>query len=95
MFPVAQFNNPDRTRLAVVFPKIKTLYGDFARKHHVPGVAYGVVVDGELVFAGGIGVQNIESRTPVTPDSVFRIASISKSFAAMAVLKLRDDGKRI
>lgn len=93
MFPVARFNNLDRSKLAAAFPKIEKLYRDFAEQRHLPGLAYGVVVDGKLAFAGGIGVQNIETRTPVTPDSVFRIASMSKSFTAMALLKLRDEGK--
>ncbi len=93
MFPIAQFNNLDRSRLAPAFPKIETLYRDFAEERHIPGIAFGIVVDGALAFAGGIGVQNVETQAPVTPDSVFRIASMSKSFTAMALLKLRDEGK--
>ncbi len=93
MFPLAQFNHPDRSKLARVFPQIENLYRDFAEQYHVPGLAYGVVCDGSLVFAGGIGIQNVDTQTPVTPDSVFRIASMSKSFTAMALLKLRDTGK--
>jgi CubicO group peptidase (beta-lactamase class C family) len=53
----------------------------------------GIVVDGELVWVKTAGVQDTGTRAPVTPDSVFRIASMSKSFTAMAVLKLRDAGK--
>ncbi|MCZ2097392.1 MAG: beta-lactamase family protein, partial [Anaerolineae bacterium] len=87
MFPVARFDNLDRSKLVSAFPKIEKLYRDFAKKQHVPGVVYGVVVDGKLVFSGGIGVQNIETQTPVTPDSVYRIASMSKSFTAMALLR--------
>jgi CubicO group peptidase (beta-lactamase class C family) len=57
-----------------------------------PGVAYGVVVDGELVHAGGLGTAVVgEERTP-GPDTVFRIASMTKSFVAAAVLVLRDRG---
>ncbi|MCC6805288.1 MAG: beta-lactamase family protein [Anaerolineae bacterium] len=93
MFPIARFDNLDRSKLASAFPKIEKLYRDFAGKEHVPGVVYGVVVDGKLVFSGGIGVQNIETQTPVTPDSVYRIASMSKSFTAMALLRLRDAGR--
>ena len=93
MFPLAQFSHPDRSKLERVFPKIDKLYRDYAEQHQLPGVAYGIVSDGSLIFAGGIGVQNVETRAPVTPDSVFRIASMSKSFTAMALLKLRDAGK--
>ncbi len=93
MFPIAQFNHPDRSKLARVFPKIDRLYRDYAEQHQLPGLAYGIVCDGSLIFAGGVGIQNVETQTPVSPDSVFRIASMSKSFTAMALLKLRDAGK--
>jgi CubicO group peptidase (beta-lactamase class C family) len=57
-----------------------------------PGVAYGVVRDGVLVHAGGAGT--LRDGEDALPDaaSVFRIASMTKSFVAAAVLLLRDDG---
>lgn len=39
------------------------------------------------------GVRELDARAPVTPDTVFRIASMTKSFTALAILKLRDAGK--
>jgi D-alanyl-D-alanine-carboxypeptidase/D-alanyl-D-alanine-endopeptidase len=69
------------------------LFAGFQREHHVPGLVYGVVADGELVYVRALGVQDIETRAPVTADTVFRIASMSKQFAALATLKLRDAGK--
>ena len=56
-------------------------------------MVYGVVADGKLVHVRGLGVQDIATKTPVTPDTLFRIASMSKAFTALAILKLRDDGK--
>ena len=73
--------------------QLDALFADFARKSHVPGLVYGVVADGRLVHVRGIGVQDIESRRPVTPETLFRIASMTKAFTALTVLKLRDDGK--
>jgi CubicO group peptidase (beta-lactamase class C family) len=93
MFPLPQFSSTDRSRLFAAFPRIETIFRQFAEQHPVPGLAYGIVVDGKLATAGGIGVQNVVDQTAVTPDSIFRIASMSKSFTAMAVMKLRDDGK--
>ena len=58
----------------------------------MPGVAYGVIVDGELIHTRGVGSTSTEARTPPTPDTVFRIASMTKSFTAATVLLLRDDG---
>ena len=59
----------------------------------MPGIAYGVLIDGQLVHTGGVGVRDLASRSPITPDTVFRIASMTKSFTALCILKLRDEGK--
>jgi len=67
-------------------------YEEAAAANHLPGLAYGVVVDDSLLFFGGFGTSNIDSELPVTKHSLFRIASMSKSFTAMAILKLRDEG---
>src|SRR6188472_3051117 len=58
----------------------------------IPGMAYGVVIAGDLVHARGLGtLHHGEDRVP-DEDSVFRIASMTKSFTASAVLLLRDEG---
>ena len=62
-------------------------------KDHIPGVAVGIVKDGKLVVARGYGVANLETGTPVTPDTVFRIASMSKGFTAESILLLQEEGK--
>ena len=58
-------------------------------------MVWGVVKDGRLVHVKGAGVQDIESKRPVTADTLFRIASMTKAFTALSVLKLRDDGKLV
>ena len=60
---------------------------------HIPGMVYGIVKDGRLVHVKGLGVQDIDARRPVTSDTLFRIASMTKSFTALSILKLRDEGK--
>ncbi len=60
---------------------------------HIPGMVWGVVKDGKLVHVKGAGIQDIDSKRPVTADSLFRIASMTKSFTALSILKLRDEGK--
>jgi CubicO group peptidase (beta-lactamase class C family) len=60
---------------------------------HVPGTVYGVVKDGQLVLAQGLGVRDIETGRRVDADTRFRIASMSKAFTALAILHLRDQGK--
>lgn len=58
-----------------------------------PGLAYGLIVDGELIDSNSFGYINLERKLPTTHQSLFRIASMTKSFTAMAIIKLRDDGK--
>jgi len=58
----------------------------------LPGLAVGIVEDDEIVYARGFGVQNVDTRAPVTPDSVFCVASISKAFVATAVVQLAERG---
>ena len=90
----AAFTSEDRLqKIAQSFPAIDKIFKDYAASNHLPGVAYGLVVDGKLVHKGNIGYTDIEKKIPVTSSSLFRIASMSKSFAAMAILKLRDEGK--
>lgn len=59
----------------------------------MPGAVVGVIIDGELAFVKAAGVREKTGDAPVTPETVFRIASMTKSFTAMAILKLRDEGK--
>ena len=60
---------------------------------HIPGMVWGVVKDGKLVHVKGAGVQDVDAKRPVTADTLFRIASMTKAFTALSILKLRDDGK--
>ncbi len=90
----AVFTGADRMeKIMQTFPVIDKIFNDYAAANYLPGVAYGLVVDGKLVYKNNIGFTDIEKKIPVTSSSLFRIASMSKSFAAMAVLKLRDEGK--
>lgn len=58
-----------------------------------PGAALAITVDGRLVFAHGYGYADSAAMEPVQPDSLFRIASITKPFTAAAILKLIEQGK--
>ncbi len=58
----------------------------------MPGAAIAIVRDGRLVLARGYGLANVENEEPVEPDSLFRIASISKPITAAATLQLVEEG---
>lgn len=58
-----------------------------------PGCALGVMRDGELAYAKGYGLANVELGVPITPATVFDLGSVSKQFTALAVVLLARDGK--
>ena len=79
--------------LATAFPEVERIFTTWIERAHVPGAAMGIIVDGELAWVHTAGVSDTVAKRPVTPDTVFRIASMTKSFTALAILKLRDEGK--
>lgn len=56
-------------------------------------MAVGVVEEGEILYAKGWGMADLEHDVPMTPDSVFDIASVSKQFAGLAIAMLEDEGE--
>ena len=62
-------------------------------KNQIPGFALAVVQDGETVYGEGFGVTDMESEQPVTPETVFLLASTSKPITSIAVMQLVEAGK--
>lgn len=88
------FSDPDRVKkIEAAYPVIDKIYKDYAEQNHFPAITYGIVVDGKLVHTGSVGYTELSAKTEATSKSAFRIASMSKSFTAMVILKLRDEGK--
>lgn len=65
----------------------------FMATWNVPGASVAIVKDGHIVYQRGFGWADIEAHTPVQPDSLFRIASVSKTFTAVTIMKLAQEGK--
>lgn len=86
--PVAARSSQDGRKLdeigAVVTAKMA--------EYHVPGVAFGIVKDGRQELRA-FGVTNVDNSQPVTPETVFPIASITKTVGATAIMRLVQDGK--
>jgi CubicO group peptidase (beta-lactamase class C family) len=80
-------------KLAATRDMVEKMYKEFAQRHKLPGMVYGLVADGKMIYWGSTGVQNLEQNDPVTEKSVFRIASMTKSFTALAILILKDEGR--
>ena len=66
---------------------------EFMRARGVPGGSLAVLKDGRLVYARGYGYADRDARTPATPTTLFRLASISKPITAVTVLKLVEEGR--
>jgi CubicO group peptidase (beta-lactamase class C family) len=82
-----------RAQFDAIVPKLDAFLAAKMKEVSATGFAVGVIVDGEPVYLRGFGVRDLVSRTPIDADSVFRLASLTKSFTALAILRLRDEGK--
>ena len=65
----------------------------FVKKHKIPGAVLAVAKDGHIVYERGFGYADLDVHEPVKPESLFRIASVSKPFTAVAILQLVERGK--
>jgi CubicO group peptidase (beta-lactamase class C family) len=65
----------------------------FVRERRLPGAATGVVVGDELAWSFGYGFADVETERPSLPTDLYRIASITKTFTATAIMQLRDEGR--
>ena len=93
-YALPTFTDPGRrAHVDAILPEIDKLFIDLAAAEHLPGLVYGVVLDGQLIHARSLGLANRERKIPVTIATRFRIASMTKSFVVLATLKLRDEGK--
>ena len=88
------FADPDRVaKLSATFPEIDRIFRDYSAREHIPGAVWGIIVDGRLAHVGVTGYRDVAAKAAVDSGTVFRIASMTNSFTAMAILKLRDAGK--
>jgi CubicO group peptidase (beta-lactamase class C family) len=93
-YPEPRFTDPNRSAiLARAYLNIPARMERLREELHAPGLSWGIVVDGALAASGGVGVARTPDGPAVDPDTVFRIASMTKSFTALAILTLRDDGR--
>jgi len=74
-------------------PEVREFAGEMMAKHRVPGFAMAVAQDGAEVYAEGFGERAIGAGVAVTPDTIFGIASVTKSFTALAIMQLAEAGK--
>jgi CubicO group peptidase (beta-lactamase class C family) len=88
------FSDPQRVaKLSSTFGDIDRVFREHARREHIPGAVWAIIVDGRVAHIGTTGFRDVAAKSPVDSGTVFRIASMTKSFTAMAILKLRDEGR--
>ena len=94
---VYQFDGMAELRASTPVKEAAGLFESWAEAQiayrELPGMAIAVMYRGELLYSRGFGFANLESRMPMTPQTPFRIASITKTFTSTAVMQLRDRGK--
>ena len=73
--------------------RVDATFERFVAENGAPGIAYGVIEGGELIRASGHGTARLGETAPPDADTMFRIASMTKSFTASMVLLLRDEGR--
>lgn len=78
---------------ALTAEEVEAFFRAKIREQRLPGAVYAVMHNGEMVRSGAYGFANLELGVPVTAETVFQVGSVSKQFAARAVLMLADEGK--
>jgi CubicO group peptidase (beta-lactamase class C family) len=90
----AAFTDPNRVeKVAATEATVTAMFRDYWERSHMPGFSYGVVLDGAVVYSGAFGLAQLDGQVQADTRTLFRIASMSKSFTALAILQLRDEGK--
>lgn len=78
--------------LKVVMGRVDSLLSDRYTRQHFPGLSVAVVLDQDVIFSKGYGFQNVERGIPASPQTVYRVMSVTKLFTVTMLLHLRDRG---
>lgn len=91
VFPDAATRKDRAQRLAMKLGS--QLDGEHDRNATGASFAFALVVDGDVVLLKAKGLADVENKRPATPDTIYRVASITKTFTATAMMALRDENK--
>jgi CubicO group peptidase (beta-lactamase class C family) len=75
------------------YDELDNYIAEAVKDFEIPGLVVGIIKDGNVVFTKGYGYRNIETKAPVTPETIFGLASVSKAFTAASIGILVDEGK--
>jgi CubicO group peptidase (beta-lactamase class C family) len=85
----AQSNTLDAAKRAEMESAVRS----FMEKTHAPGISVAAVVNGELVWSEGFGFADLEAKVAATPETLYRLASVSKPLTATGAMELWERGK--
>ena len=85
--------SPIDETLAGTIPQIEEAARRTLRRYRLPGLVLGIVRHDELAWFGGFGRGNLDEDAAPTVDSLARVASVTKTFTATAIVQLRDEGQ--
>jgi CubicO group peptidase (beta-lactamase class C family) len=92
LFSIASAQTPATGAQSDIASRVDQLFSRFDRPDS-PGCALGVIKDGKLIYKKGYGMANLEHDIPISPTTVFNVASASTQFTGMSVLLLARQGK--
>jgi len=87
--PVAAFAQDTRA----ITRYVDSVANAAVNEHRTPGVSIAIVKNGRTILAKGYGYADLENDVPATPETVFRIGSVTKQFTAAAIMRLAEQGK--
>lgn len=83
-------NNPE---LAALFAGLETRLEAERAAARIPGLSIVIVYDQDVIWSSGFGYADLETQTPATPQTIYRVGSVTKLFTATMLMQLRDAGK--
>ncbi len=81
------------TAVGDLSPRLEAHATAFVKEHRLPGAAVGVVHGDELSWSAGVGFANVETGRAPRESTLYRVASITKTFTGTAIMQLRDEGR--
>jgi CubicO group peptidase (beta-lactamase class C family) len=79
--------------LGGVEEKFEGFIADAMMRDHMPGLSLAVVKDVKVVYARGFGARRFKDNAPATPNTLYGVGSCAKSFTALAIMQLMEQGK--